>query len=105
MSDDATRRAALLGDSAFPHAAHQQIGHTTAEACLAILTAIHQRVHGGARGEAAPIVQGCVSALLQFMVQGDVSDDDIRFVIDREIDRILPQIRYAIAHGEAKGSA
>jgi hypothetical protein len=102
---EAKRRRGITDKSDFAFAAHQAIGHATAEATLGLLDRIHANLHQGAHGEASPIVQGAICGLLQFMVQSDLTDDEIVFAIDREVKRLLPQIRDAITNGEAQGSA
>ena len=52
---EAKRRRGIFEKSDFAFGRHQALGHLTAEATLNMLTRIHQSVHKGRGGEAAPI--------------------------------------------------
>jgi len=99
------RDRSIDAKSEFPFAQHQAIAHATAEATLTLLDGMHTSLHGGGSGEGSPLVQGAISGLLQFMVQSAATDADIQHAINKTIGELLPQIRDAIAHGEARGSA
>lgn len=85
---------------------HQDLANHTGQQVAHFLDRMHDRVFGNApEVNAMPIVQGGMTGLLIYAVQTKQSDAEIKAGLAKMIDEILPQIRFADAHGDQAGVA
>jgi hypothetical protein len=84
---------------------HQAVAHDIAAEVFGYLNHAHDETFGHVTANGLPIVQGGFSGALMYAAQCGYDDDQIKEMLMKIADELLPQIRFANEYGDQVGQA